>query len=251
MLKHEDTTCRSEAGFTLVELAVVMIIIGLLIGGVLKGQELISNAEVTATIAQVKGFDAATTTFRDKYDAMPGDMANPNTRLPNCTGPAAGGLICAVVGGGNGRVDTSTAGAAPLVEEGTFFVHLSYADLITGISAGVAGPAVWGDQFPDSEMGGGFHASYFNGVGGLFNNAGASAGHYLTLQLMPNLSNAASTALGQTMTPNQAFRIDNKIDDGAGSTGTVFATTAGCAVGPTYQEQLPQNICDVMIRFQN
>jgi prepilin-type N-terminal cleavage/methylation domain-containing protein len=49
----------SQAGFTLVELAIVMIIIGLLIAGVLKGQELIANARVTSTVAQVKAIDAA------------------------------------------------------------------------------------------------------------------------------------------------------------------------------------------------
>jgi prepilin-type N-terminal cleavage/methylation domain-containing protein len=55
----------SQAGFTLVELAIVMIIIGLLIAGVLKGQELIANARVTSTVAQVKAIDAAISTFKD------------------------------------------------------------------------------------------------------------------------------------------------------------------------------------------
>ena len=62
----------SQAGFTLVELAIVMIIIGLLIAGVLKGQELIGNARVTATVAQIKGIDAATSTFKDTYSDLPG-----------------------------------------------------------------------------------------------------------------------------------------------------------------------------------
>ena len=55
----------SQSGFTLVELAIVLMIIGLLIGGILRGQELMENARVTSTIQQTKAYDGATTTFRD------------------------------------------------------------------------------------------------------------------------------------------------------------------------------------------
>ncbi|MCK5555335.1 MAG: prepilin-type N-terminal cleavage/methylation domain-containing protein, partial [Alphaproteobacteria bacterium] len=56
-----------QKGFTLVELAIVLTIIGLLIGGILKGQQLMQNARVTATIAQIQAIESATTTFRDTY----------------------------------------------------------------------------------------------------------------------------------------------------------------------------------------
>src|SRR5882757_8429247 len=95
------TVRRSEQGFTLVELAIVMIIIGLLIGGVLKGQELIANARVASTVSQIKGIDAATSTFQDKYNGMPGDLANANNRLQNCLAAP-----CLAAGAnGNGLVD--------------------------------------------------------------------------------------------------------------------------------------------------
>ena len=93
---------RAQAGFTLVELAIVMIIIGLLIAGVLKGQALIQNAQVTSTVAQTKAIEAATTTFRDTYNALPGDMTTPNTKLPNC---AATCLAMLAGANGDGRID--------------------------------------------------------------------------------------------------------------------------------------------------
>src|SRR4051794_36706162 len=91
---------RAQAGFTLVELAIVMIIIGLLIAGVLKGQQLITNAQIAATFAKIKVFDAATTSFKDMYAAEPGDMtaAQSAARLPNCT--AAN--LCTTAGDGDG-----------------------------------------------------------------------------------------------------------------------------------------------------
>ncbi|HIL28602.1 MAG TPA: prepilin-type N-terminal cleavage/methylation domain-containing protein, partial [Micavibrio sp.] len=91
MGKVDITADKKQAGFTLVELAVVMIIIGLLIGGVLKGQELIANAQIASTVAGIKGIDAATSTFNDTYNAFPGDMSNALTRLPNCAAPCANG----------------------------------------------------------------------------------------------------------------------------------------------------------------
>jgi prepilin-type N-terminal cleavage/methylation domain-containing protein len=105
-MNNAQKNMRAEGGFTLVELAIVMIIIGLLIAGVLKGQELIGNARVTATVAQIKAIDAATSTFKDTYQDIPGDMINPGVRLPNCTN------MCATVGNGNQQL-ANAPGARP------------------------------------------------------------------------------------------------------------------------------------------
>jgi prepilin-type N-terminal cleavage/methylation domain-containing protein len=92
---------NTQEGFTLVELAIVMTIIGLLIGGILKGQELMTNARVTAEVAQVKGISAAMTTFKDMFNATPGDMTGAGTRLVGC--PGALGVNCNPLVGNPGR----------------------------------------------------------------------------------------------------------------------------------------------------
>jgi prepilin-type N-terminal cleavage/methylation domain-containing protein len=68
---------NDQAGFTLVEIAIVMVIIGLLIGGVLKGQAMIQNAKVKRVVKQADELRAAVFTFYDKYGVFPGDEALP------------------------------------------------------------------------------------------------------------------------------------------------------------------------------
>ena len=67
---------QNQKGFTLVEIAIVLVIIGLLLGGVLKGQELIKSAKIKTTANQVKQFQSAIYTFQDKYRALPGASKN-------------------------------------------------------------------------------------------------------------------------------------------------------------------------------
>lgn len=117
-----------ENGFTLVELAIALMVIGLLIGGVLKGQELIENARVTQTIRQIKSYDAATLIFRNTYSALPGDIKRPN-RIPNCTEE-----LCNIGGNGNGKVRDSMSDDS--IEHQNFFTHLTKAGMIQGPEGG-------------------------------------------------------------------------------------------------------------------
>ena len=64
---------RRREGFTLIELSLVLVIVGLIIGGVVVGRDLIHSAEIRATISQIEKYNTAVNTFRTKYNCLPGD----------------------------------------------------------------------------------------------------------------------------------------------------------------------------------
>jgi prepilin-type N-terminal cleavage/methylation domain-containing protein len=271
--KDNIAALKPQAGFTLVELAIVMIIIGLLIGGVLKGQQLITNAQITATVAQIKAIDAATTSFKDQYANLPGDMLTPNARIPNCpAAPAA----CGIIGNGDGKIEQAafaavTFGAAPTLEQVGYWAQLNAAGLLTGINPdqAAATTTAWGQYAPASKLNGGGFDVGWNGGGALFPSqsggvaANVASGTYLALHGTAGAAMAATVADG-FMKPNYAARIDTKIDDGVGSSGTVLAGgMAATAAGGTgcvvtlaagvnvYNESASGAACSLYILFQN
>lgn len=88
---------RTQKGFTLIEIAIVLVIIGLLLGGVLKGQELITSARVRNLISMQDGFKAAFYGFQDRFRAYPGDYTLATTNIKGAT----------VNGNGNGRIESA------------------------------------------------------------------------------------------------------------------------------------------------
>lgn len=207
-----------QSGFTLVELAIVMIIIGLLIGGVLKGQQLIENAKITAVITELKGFQVAMISFQNTYGGLPGDMRNAQARLSGCAAGNAnfcrGGNGDAIVGAVSDNIMIFNSGGD--TENTQFWKHLALADLVTGIdpSANPANPA-WGSNFPSSSLRGGYHVLYNNDRWG-----NAEYGHNFRMQ--NTLTNPSVGNVGdQPLSPLQAFQIDIKIDDGKPNSGVI------------------------------
>jgi prepilin-type N-terminal cleavage/methylation domain-containing protein len=116
-----------QSGFTLIEIAIVLVIIGLLLGGVLKGQELITSARVRNLIAQQDGIKAAFFGFQDRFRAYPGDYATASQTLkcPN-------GTTC-LNGNGNGVIQNNATGASVQAhEEILAWMHLSSAGFLNG-----------------------------------------------------------------------------------------------------------------------
>ena len=124
-----------QKGFTLVEIAIVLVIVGLLIGGVLKGQEMITNAKLKRIESDNAGFAAAMFSYQDRYLQLPGDDSSALNRFDVYTLAVVNGGGDGVVGLGTDwdDVDLFAAWAAGNTQETSkFFGHLRAAGLIPG-----------------------------------------------------------------------------------------------------------------------
>ena len=194
MEKHNKN--HNQAGFSLIELAVVLIIMGLLIAGILKGRDLIDSARLKRVIAQLNEYRMATSVFLDKYDALPGDFNKAATIIKQ-------GLRN---GNGNGVVEGS--GLAAGSEALAFWSHLAGAGLIgnTG-SPEEQNVGEFGKGAPESSLGGGFTVENNpHGLAGLWFILGKKDGDHGT---------------GCLLTPSQAMSIDKKLDIGHPTSGKV------------------------------
>jgi prepilin-type N-terminal cleavage/methylation domain-containing protein len=116
---------RKQTGFTLIEIAIVLVIIGLLLGGVLKGQELITSARVRNIVSQQDGVKAAYFGFLDRFRALPGDYG----QAAGATGNIQGATVN---GNNNGQITANTVAGATIDEHIAAWEHLSRAGFING-----------------------------------------------------------------------------------------------------------------------
>jgi len=131
---------NNQSGFTLVEIAIVLVIIGLLLGGVLKGQELINSAKVKNFATDFRNIPLFIYGYQDKFKALPGDDANANTHLGGAA-TAAGVTLLAPSGNvGNGRIEGNYNSTVGTDESVAFWQQVRLANLASG-ATGFAPPA--------------------------------------------------------------------------------------------------------------
>jgi prepilin-type N-terminal cleavage/methylation domain-containing protein len=190
---------HNQSGFTLIEIAIVLVIIGLLLGGVLKGQELITQAKIKNVINDFNGIATAVYAYQDRYRHLPGDDPG-STRWPLRTAASSGNGDSVVSG------NFSDSATTPTTETQFFWADLRMSGFISGDPSSLATAA----------------ASPTNALGG-----------FVGVQWAGPLSGATTTARGfaapglmicSSQLPGKiAESVDAQLDDGKIGSGSVRA----------------------------
>lgn len=237
---------REQAAFTLVEMAIVIVIIGLLVGGVLMGKNLIRNADLQTIITDASKYKSAAKQFSDKYLALPGDFSEAtgqwgkdNTNCAGHTGTAATPGTCN--GNGNGFLNAAAA-ASQTGEQFQFWKQLQLEGLIDGVYSGLAGSggtahSVPGTNCPKGKIDNTGWSAYFWTTGVWGNAAWFDAQHGNMLVFGEYTTTSITT--GTILTPKEAWNIDSKIDDGKPGTGDVMTPwNASCTTATAQTDNL-------------
>lgn len=200
---------NNREGFTLVELSIVLIIIGLIVSGVLIGQDLIRSAENRAILTQIDKLNVGVNAFRAKYGALPGDFNRASTFLPSTTFNGDGNGVLHEAVGAPLAAATTLSGANNEIPH--IFNHLTRAGLIEGNFSSDNTSIVLDVNFPTLK----------NNKGGIIAYGFTDFNNYWHLGLTSSSSATITTA--NALSPSASFQIDSKMDDGRANSGFIQA----------------------------
>lgn len=195
----------NNKAFTLVELAIVLVIIGLIISGILVGQDLVRSAENRAIISQIDKYNAAVNSFRNKFNAIPGDFAQGASYIAGATDGDGNGILFTAAGVPGAAIVTSS------YEISEFWYQLSQLGMIEGSYDGTTATTVLGQNFPLTK----------SNRGGVIAYGSTDSINYYHIGLAPSATTAI--VMANNLTTDSALLIDTKMDDGKALTGSVVA----------------------------
>jgi prepilin-type N-terminal cleavage/methylation domain-containing protein len=266
---------RRNNGFTLVELSIVLVIIGLLTSGILLGKDLIRAAELRSITSEKDQIQTAVMLFRNKYLGLPGDLSNatdfwgtmPGTCSNTAAGASAGTGTQTCNGDGDGIMDTDVAFDSN-AEFVLFRQHLSNAGLIEGQCTGIF--TGWGNlgEFYVSKSGNNnwFHPNSmdnsFSGIVPITSTAMFEGGDYGNSLVFNQGTVTIANPYALVLTPSEAWGIDRKIDDGLPGVGKMVTrerngvncnTLAASAITPaaSYSYNLSHEGIACELEFKN
>jgi prepilin-type N-terminal cleavage/methylation domain-containing protein len=203
---------RSRSGFSLIEVAIAIMVISIIAGFALKGKELIRTAQLRSVIEQVSAFRIATQSFLDKYGTLPGDLTN------------AGEIIDSAVINGDGSGSISS-----LADAKRFWQQLVASELIT------------------MELVNGFPVSK---IGGYYTVSSAMAGQPgVWIILCGGTSN--NRDFNGIISPAEAYVVDKNIDTGNPSSGDMRTVRAhsNSSIGQRYDLKQKDRDCIIMFKI--
>lgn len=188
---------RRQGGFSLIEIAIVLVIIGLMIGGVVKGQTMVKNSKIKRIATDTASVQGAINAYVDSYWMLPGDDSGAAGRWTTVT----------AAGNGNGSIadafNSTTAGE----ESNALWAHLYCSELAKGTCVAAATAAT----LPNNPLG---------GTTGVADGSAAAELGLLT-----------KVVCMSTIPADYAVIYDNQFDDGAGDTGNIRGSATGEAPG--------------------
>lgn len=226
--KGKVKECNSA--FTLVELAIVIVILGLIVAGIMVGSEIVSQAKSREFIKEIEGYDSSTSTFMIKYKALPGDINNASILgLNTPKGSVVANIFDTIDaqndGDGDKALQDGTGGYTTYNGEiGNFWIHLSNSNIIQ--QEYVNSQSVV-NGYPNSKYGTAIVALSSNGA--LYWVTGISS-------TLTNLNSPESPVdfdglINNKISPEQLFNVDSKIDDGNPVEGNVRVITRYLSTG--------------------
>jgi prepilin-type N-terminal cleavage/methylation domain-containing protein len=223
-MKLNDAHLKKNKGFTLIEFAIVLVIIGLLLGGVLKGQELINNAKVKSFASDFHNIPIMLYSYQDTFKALPGDDAQVTAHLAGAT-PATtpAGTV------GNGVVNSAWNSAINSDESCLFWQHVRLAGLAPGSTT--VSCTLNADYWPKNANGGQL---------GIQSNTG-----FVT---MTGSMHGSYVICSNNIPGQYVLQLDAMLDDGDPATGSVRAIQQSAAGGaPSTTATVQANPADSFI----
>jgi len=187
---------RRQTGFTLIEIAIVLVIIGLLLGGVLKGQALIDSAKVKNLAGDFRNVPVFVFSYQDKFKALPGDDAGVTAHLSGATAAST-----PANSQGNGAINGNWNSSTATDESFLFWQHIRLAGLTQGATSAAAT-----NYLPKNTLGGALGVSATTPITGL------TGAHFICSDAIPG---------------KFATELDVSLDDGNPATGRMMTATLG------------------------